>query len=241
MRKTAALGGLVAVGMACLVAGERSAAAEEPVLAEPARSRPSWRSEHDEDSIEAYSLQLHTAAVRVHVDGYGLSTGLGDEPPILQAAGPRLDGRAWAFGGGLRGTLQGDSGMRAGLGLGIYRVEGLTLAHDPLPEGVQASLGSVWMYNTELFFGKAFDAIYVYPYLDLRVSVNLLVTDLAVSTTDHGFVGNTDYFVPSLTMAPRTGLFIPVDGDWFFDVSGQYGLFGAERAAVFVGFGTWDD
>ena len=45
----------------------------------------------------------------------------------------------------------------------------------------------------------------------------------------------------SYGLAPRIGAFIPLDDEFFIDLSGQYGLFGFERAAGFVELGLWND
>jgi hypothetical protein len=36
-------------------------------------------------------------------------------------------------------------------------------------------------------------------------------------------------------------MFVPLDGDWFIDISGQYSFTGIERAGGFIGIGMWDD
>jgi hypothetical protein len=54
-------------------------------------------------------------------------------------------------------------------------------------------------------------------------------------------VGTSPLHGFSFGIAPRLGVFVPVDGDWFFDVSARHALFGIEGLSGHIGFGTWDN
>jgi hypothetical protein len=204
------------------------------------RDLPGWR--HDPDSISAYAFGLYGAGMWGWMDDYELSAAPGwDDLGPLVGAHPRLDGHGGLAGGGFRGTFQSDWGIRFGLGFNALFGDGWSLEHEPLPEGVTAELGRLSVANFEVFLGKAFDATHVYPYLDVKLGINVVLAQIDLRTAELGYVGSSTYVVPSLSLAPRTGLFVPLDGDWFIDVSGQYSFIGLERAAGFAGFGTWTD
>jgi len=141
----------------------------------------------------------------------------------------------------LRTSFQWDRGFRIGMGVGVYDLNGLDLIHGPLPSGVSASLTSSGLVGIEAFLGKAFDARALYPFIDLVNRFNIVAARVDVAIDGYGTVGSTELLAFSYTLAPRIGVFMPLDGDWYVEAAGQYGLFGLERGGGYVAFGTWDN
>lgn len=212
----------------------------EPPQPAPPRELPRWR--HDAGDIEANGLGVYAVGMMGVVDGYELAVAAGaDEPGPLAGVPLRLNGEGGLVGGGVRGTIQSAWGIRFGVGLSALYGDGLALSHDGLPDGVSIELGQLAVADVEIFIGKGFDATHFYPYVEAKMGIDFVLAEIDVHTDAFGYMGSSTYFVPSLSIAPRVGAFIPLDGDWFIDVSGQYGFIGLERAGAFVGIGTWDD
>lgn len=216
------------------------ASPEESTPPAPPRELPPWR--HDDGDIDANGLGFYAVGMMGAMDEYELGITAGaEEPGPLAGRLLRLHGRGALVGAGIRGSIQSSWGIRFGLGFSALYGDGFELHHDPLPDGVSVELGQLAVANIEVFIGKGFDATYFYPYVEAKMGINVVLAEVDVYTDAFGYMGSSAYFVPSLSVAPRVGAFIPLDGDWFIDVSGQCGFIGIERAAAFVGIGTWDD
>lgn len=191
-------------------------------------------------SISAYSLMLFGEAVMASLDEFGLHSAIGvDDPDPLVDKDLRLDGDGSLLGAGFRGTIQHDEGWRLALGGSFASLQGVDLLHKPLRNGVRVAVGDIVAVGIETSLGKGFDLDPIYPYLDLRTVVHVVSAQIGLDTDEYGFVGATPYNVVSFTLAPRLGAFVPIDDVFFLDVAGQYGMFGIERAGLFVGFGVW--
>jgi len=194
----------------------------------------------ERSSMKAHSFQLFGQTVMASLDEFGLHSAIGvDDPDPLVDKDLRLDGDGSLLGAGFRGTIQVRDGWRIGLGGSFAALDGVQLLHEPLQDGVRVALGNALAVGIETSLGKAFDLAPVYPYLDLRTVVHVVSAQIGLGTDEYGFVGATPYNVVSFTLAPRLGLFVPIDDMLFLDVSGQYGMFGIERAGLFAGFGVW--
>lgn len=201
---------------------------------------PEWRD--DPDEIEAIGFSVWGSGISTSFDELEIGGMPGvDVADVLSDRNLRLDGKGWGAGGGVRALMQGDYGIRGRIGMGAYHLGGVTLIHDELPAGVNASLSYASVIDFELALGKAFDARYLYPYIEVVNRFNVITADVEVSIDGYGTTGTNHLAAFSYTLAPRIGAFIPLDGEVFIDVSGQYGLFGVERAGGFVSLGLWND
>ncbi|MEZ4444198.1 MAG: hypothetical protein R3B72_34315 [Polyangiaceae bacterium] len=199
----------------------------------------SWRVS---DDIEAFFLGVSGMGLVGHFSDFGLGAGPGDElPDVLVDRALTLDGTTWMAGGGARLGYQSSGGFRIGLGVGAARLGRLELDHEPLPSGVSVELKGGTLMSNQLWLGKAFDAKVVFPYVDAAFLFNVVLAEVDVSVAELGTVGQSDLMAFSFGIAPRLGVFVPVDRDWFFDFSGHYGLFGVERGGGQVSFGFWGD
>jgi hypothetical protein len=202
---------------------------------------PEWR-HWDPDSLEAYSLGLFGGGMEGYFDELELGTLPGIElPDVLSGRRPRLDGRGWFAGAGARATAQGDSGVRVGVAIGAYYLGGAELVTDALAPGVEVSVERGSMLGSQLYFGKAFDARVLFPYVDAMLLFNVVNVEADVSIAGFGHVGSTTLSAFSFGLAPRLGVFIPFDGDFYLDVAAHYGMFGVEQGGGQIMFGTWSD
>lgn len=201
---------------------------------------PSWRG--DTDSIEAVSFGVFGAGMAAYAGELDIGPGPGVHmPDVLADKNLHLHGAGWLAGAGARLGYQSDGGFRLALALGGFRLGGMELRHDQLPEGVSARLARADMFAAQVTTGVGFDARVVYPYLEGMLMFNVVTAKVDLTTTELGYVGTTPLAAFSFGVAPRVGVFIPIDGDFFLDISGHYGLFGIERGGGQVMFGIWDD
>jgi hypothetical protein len=201
---------------------------------------PEWR--HDPDEIEAIAFSVWGSGLSTSFDEIGIGGMPGvDVADVIADRELRLDGAGWGAGGGVRALIQGDYGIRGRIGIGAYHLGDVGLIHDELPAGVSVALARLSMLDFELALGKAFDARYLYPYIEVVNRFNVLSAVVDINIEGYGSTGSNELAAFSYTLAPRIGAFIPLDDDVFIDVSGQYGLFGVERAAGFVSLGLWSE
>lgn len=161
------------------------------------------------------------------------------EPDPLKEKNLLLDGPGAFVGGGFHFALIG-SEMRGGLGVGFFSMEGMTLKHDRLAQGLSTNLGSAWGATFDFFLGRELVKGPVYPYVDLRATLNIMQAGVELHHEGYGFLGETEYNAFGFGVGPRLGVSIPLSDPWVIDVSAYYGLFGAERATVVASLGFWD-
>lgn len=211
-----------------------------PLMRPPeSAERPSWR--YTTSAIETYGMMLYGGGMLTSANELELTPGIGwDAPDVLTDGQLRLSGDGEMFGGGVRAFYASrDWGLRIGLGVSMYGVRGLHVLHNPLPDGVTISADDATAANFELSFGKAFDALYFYPYVDMKGSVNLIATQVETAVAGYGTTGTTHYTATSFGIAPRVGAFVPLTDFWFVDFSAQWGIVGLERGGGHVGMGAW--
>jgi len=241
LRRTAAqillLSALLSAGRAW--AGDGMAPPKDP---DWEAHKPTWCCRQP-DSISAGTLGAFGGGMMVLADDLELGAATGDELPApLAEASLRLDGPGWMVGGGFRTSFQGDAGWRIGISLGAFYLGGTELSHDPLEGGVSAELDRGTVVHIAPFFGKAFEGYTVYPYIDLVPLLDVVIADVSIIVDDYGGkVGSARLAAVSFDVAPRVGVLVPLDGDFYLDVGAHTGLFGLERLGGYLAFGTWDD
>jgi hypothetical protein len=230
------IGSWPAVAMVFAVSADAHASSPEPEK----KDLPSWRD--SADSMTAIGVEAYGSAMLAQMDGFKLKPSEGDGPEPLRDRGLNLHGNGWLAGGGVRLHLQSSFGLRGGLGLGVFQLGGMTLAHDALPDGISVEVKNrPVMIDTELYIGKAFDARFFYPYVDVKASIDYVAAQLDLDIAGYGHVGKSSHHVWAFTVAPRVGAFIPINGDVFVHTAAQWGLTGVQRGGFFVGLGIWDD
>ena len=189
---------------------------------------------------EGAGLWLDGIASFGNVDDFSLHVAAAiKEPDPLKNKNLLLDGPGTFVGGGFHFAILGTD-MRGGMGVGIFSMEGMTLKHDRLPQGLTAKVGSSWGASIDLFLGRELVKGPVYPYVDLRAVVNIMQAGVELHHESYGFLGETYYNAYGFGVGPRLGVSIPLSDPWVIDISAYYGLFGAERATVVASLGFWD-
>jgi hypothetical protein len=161
------------------------------------------------------------------------------EPDPLKNRNLILDGPGAFFGGGFHFVVLGPE-ARGGMGLGIYGMKGMKLRHDALPPGLTTSLGTTWGVSIDAFVGRELVKGPVYPYVDVRAVVDIMQVGVQLHHPAYGVLGETSYNAFGFGLGPRIGVSIPLSDPWVIDISGYYGLFGAERAMIVTSIGFWD-
>lgn len=208
---------------------------------QPERSYPHWRRSYNPDGLELVAIAPFGSGLVTWADDFEIAEpGDDDLPDALGDSGLRLHEVAWGAGGGARFYYQSTNGVRFGTGLAVHRLMGHTLGHDALVSGVSLRLDDVNLIGAEITLGKAFDAGDVLPYVDLMARFNVLITRLEVSVAPVGTAGTVELRTFDFTLAPRIGLWIPLNEDIFIDVAAHGGIFGLERGGATLTLGYFD-
>lgn len=192
----------------------------------------------DDNVIVKLMLNGFTADPRM--DAAEMSTGPWvDEPPALQGTNLRLHADGPMYGGGFRASVVVDR-TRLSLGMNLFGLDNATFRHDAIAApDLYTRTGLVWGESIDVAAGREFRLGPVFPYLDLRVCVDMVAASLELHSWSHGLLGSTAYSRLSAGLGPMGGIFIPLDEAFFVDLGGYAGIVGAERYAGFLGLGVW--
>ncbi len=192
------------------------------------------------DDHVVVKLMLDGFVADPRMDAARVSTGPWvDAPDPVKGTDLRLKADGPMYGGGFRGTYQIDR-TRISLGMNLFGQDNATFTHAPLAApDLYTRTGVVWGENIDVSLGREFRLGPLFPYLDLRVAVDLVAASLELHSWSNGLLGSAGYTSVSLCVGPTGGLFVPLDDTFFFDLAGYAGLVGAERYAGFAGLGVW--
>ncbi len=164
-----------------------------------------------------------------------------DQPPVLDGKHVRLHTDGPMLGGGLRGTVVFHR-MRGSIGMNLFGVDNSILVHDGLANpDLSTRTGAVWGESVDVSLGREFQLGPVFPYLDLRMCIDLTAAQLELHSRNDGLLGSTSYSRLSFGLGPLGGVFLPLGDSSFFDLGGYAGLLGAQRFAGLLGFGVWTE
>ena len=170
-----------------------------------------------------------------------VSTGQ-DGIDMLNGNDVRLVGNGAFSGASLHATARFDR-MRIGFEEAVLIGSGLDVKSGTLPDGFSVTNGTIWGGRFELSLGRELlssdapdDA--VAPYVDLRLGLALVTTNMQLHSTPWGALGSTSYSIVAPFLAPRVGARIPLGKNGFVDVNASYGIFGIERATFGAGLGV---
>jgi hypothetical protein len=161
--------------------------------------------------------------------GRDLFTGAEDNPARVRD-GARLSGVGEAIGATLRGGLTLD-GLRFGLGLGAFRVEGLSLADAPLEVWGLGLEGEAFLGFTAKRFSSA------RPYIELRADARLITLGVERSEQGGGAFGLGDLSARGFGAGVRAGLLVPLSEYFFLDIAAQYDALGDRAGGLSFGLG----
>lgn len=166
-----------------------------------------------------------------------LVPGLGQRrPDPLRDAEVVLDGRGWLVGGGIRDVLQLDR-VRFGIGAFVYTVQGVKARVGTPTGGLEATARTPWGGTAELLVGRQLRVGWLYPFADLRASLQLLSSSVELRSRTAGLLGRTSYEAYLFDVGPRVGVWLPFGGVGHVELSTRAGLFGPERFGVDLGVG----
>ena len=196
---------------------------------------PARADTHVEASISAFSSPTFVDR-SMHV-----ATG-SDSIDMLDKNDVRLVGNGTFSGGALRAVVRCDR-LRIGLEEALFVGSGFDVRSGALPSGFSATNGSIWGGRFELSIGRDLvaedaptDAIT--PYVDLRLGLSLVTTNLQLHSAQWGGLGDSSYGIVAPFFAPRLGVRVPLGEAGFLDLNGSYAIFGLERATLGAGLGV---
>ncbi len=181
-----------------------------------------WSSKFDE-TLD-FSLGAHLGGIDVQ-SGLFLVQDSPTRPRQAVIVDDALTRRADTFGAMLRGNLS-ISGIRAGVGLGAYRVSGLS-ASGAAVHARGMGIGG------EVFLGYAHGRD-IRPYVELRGVWNTLFMDFHRASDGLAIGDETTH---DFGLGVRAGLLVALNEYFFVDVGAGHGLLGAENMHFSVALG----
>jgi hypothetical protein len=165
-----------------------------------------------------------------------------DEIDMLKNNDVRLVGNGAFSGASLHATARFDR-LRIGFEEAVLIASGLDVNAGTLPQGFSVTNGTIWGARFELSVGRELLSIdapsdAIAPYVDLRLGLALVTTNLQLHSTQWGALGSSAYTLIAPYLAPRVGARIPLGENGFVDVNGSYGIIGIERATFGAGLGV---
>lgn len=156
----------------------------------------------------------------------------------LQSKHLRLENGGTLAGGGFQvgGYIDG---VRTGLGISVFAVEGAHLRHDALGNDFFVEASGAWGASVQLHLGYEMLRGPFRPYLDLVGSWNGVALNIDLKHPDYGQLGRTGYQGWLFGFGPRAGFSIPLGETAFLDLSGTYSFVGMERFRIAGGIGFW--
>ncbi|MBK8259009.1 MAG: hypothetical protein IPK82_40915 [Polyangiaceae bacterium] len=151
----------------------------------------------------------------------------------------RLDGGGHLFGAGMQVTGYFEEGIRGGINLGVFGMEGAKLNHDRLDSGFRVRAEGGWGVNLDGFVGYEILHGAFRPYIDMVGQFSTVGLQVDLLHPDFGRLGRSDYNAWKFGFGPRVGASIPLGDTAFLDFSGTYSIVGMERFRVMGGIGFW--
>ena len=181
---------------------------------------------------------------RTHVAGTELTVASPfNEPALLDERTLTYRSEGVMRGGGLRLDFLPDSEeVRFGTGLAFFEVTDLTLDYEPLPSRVQLEVSSAHAFTDEIFLGAEVTKGPIYLYVDARLTLGALFTNVELHDSALGLMGTTQYSRWTVGFGPRLGALIPIGHSLMGDVGVHHTLIGGiETWHAYVGIGYWEN
>ncbi len=195
-------------------------------------------------AADSFGVQVHGILGETNLDGVELSVANGfTEPALLDARNLTFKTPGVMRGGGLRlDFLPDDNQVRFGTGLAFFEVSELEVNYAPLPDDTSLKVGDSFGFSDEIFVGAEVLKGPVYLYIDARLSLSAVFTNIELYDQERGLMGTTQYSHWTAGFGPRIGALIPIGHSLTADVGVYHRLIGGvEQWHAYVGLGYWDN
>ncbi len=202
-------------------------------------AQSSFRS--DPDSLQAYGIAASLSGGFVQARGVGLGSFAGSRLPTpLLGVDMELRGVGWSAGAEVRPFYQWRDGWRIAASFAPMAFGGLRLEHRAFSKDVSLELGRGLLAALEGSVGKAFDAGWSFPYADVGLAGQCISVSAELSLASRGYLGNAELYGFGLAPFVRAGWYVPIDRDFYFDLSARYRGWGLMGAELGLGVGMSD-
>jgi hypothetical protein len=208
-------------------------------LAPEAQAQTTSFRNSDPDDISTYGIAIYASGGVVQARDIGLFVAASDEQPDpLRDAELSLVGVGGSAGLSTRPFYQWSDGFRISGSFTVDAFEGLRVQKVGGTPGSSVDSPSGAVFALEGAGGKAFDAGWSYPYVDVGLAGQMIVVDVPLRLSGIGRVGSTGYLGGGAAPFVRAGWWIPIDRDFYLDVAISYRAWGMMGGNVSVGLGT---
>lgn len=211
---------------------------DPPPSPEPVSSPHQDRFETD---LKSYGIGLSVNAGVAHAWELELGSMLGSRVPVpIKHAHITLDGIGWTAGATVRPFYQWEEGWRGSIALAARGFGSFELTQSGASRGAKVELEGGNAVGFEASFGHAFSLRWSYAYVDLGIEAQIVAADLSVHLDTAGYVGDTRLYSLAFAPVPRVGWFLPIDNDFYTDLTIEYRPTGLGGVSAGISIGMSD-
>lgn len=193
------------------------------------------------DDLKSYGIQANLAAGLAHAWELELGSMLGSRIPVpIKHAHIALDGIGWTAGGTIRPFYQWEDGWRGSVAMHARGFGSFDVTQSGAARGAQVRFAGGNAVAFEATFGHAFSLRTSYAYVELGIEAQIVSVDLSVHLEGTGYVGDTRLYSLAFAPVPRVGWFIPIDNDFYADLTLDYRPTGLGGVGAGIGIGMSD-
>jgi hypothetical protein len=201
----------------------------------------SGRRERFEGDLKSYGIQVSANAGLAHAWELELGSMLGSRLPVpIKHAHITLDGVGWTAGATVRPFYQWEEGWRGSVALAARGLGSFDVTQAGAARGAKVAFEGGNAVGIEAAFGRAFGLRWSYAYVELGIEAEIVSADLSVHLDKTGYVGDTRLYSLAFAPVPRVGWFIPIDNDFYTDLTVDYRPTGLGGVGIGIGIGMSD-
>lgn len=251
MRIPAVLAGVAGIAVAAPVLAQPAASPTAPVERAEARPEPDPPSlqtpvypKHRDrfgDDLKSYGIQATLGAGLAHAWELELGSMLGSRLPVpIEHAAISLDGIGWTAGGTVRPFYQWKDGWRGSVAIHASGFGEFDVTQSGAASGAKVRFEGGNAVAFEATFGHAFSLRTSYAYVELGLEAQIVSVDLSLHLDGTGYVGDTRLYSLAFSPVPRVGWFVPIDNDFYADLTIDYRPTGLGGVGAGIGIGMSD-
>ncbi|MBL9021057.1 MAG: hypothetical protein JNL21_02605 [Myxococcales bacterium] len=193
------------------------------------------------DGLRSYGVQATVGAGLAHAWELELGSMLGSRLPVpIERAHISLDGIGWTAGGTVRPFYQWEEGWRGSVAMHARGFGSFDVTQSGAARGAKVRFEGGSALAFEATFGHAFSLRTSFAYVELGMEAQIVSVDLSVHLDGTGYVGDTRLYSLAFAPVPRVGWFIPIDNDFYADLTIDYRPTGLGGVGAGIGIGMSD-
>ncbi len=194
-----------------------------------------------ETDLKSYGVQVTATAGLAHAWELELGPMLGSRVPApIKHAHITLDGIGWTAGAAVRPFYQWPEGWRGSVAVAARGFGAFDITQSGAARNARVRFEGGNAVAFEATIGHAFSLRTSYAYVDVGIEAQIVSADLSVHLDTPGYVGDTRLYSLAFAPVPRVGWFIPINKDFYTDITIDYRPTGLGGVSAGIGLGMSD-